>query len=113
MIDSTKFGEITIDGKTHYSDVFIYWDGKIEEVRTEVRHKFSRKELNFLLGKNPEVVIVGNGQYGSLEVAEDVEKTAKEKGIEFIILDTPKAIQKFDELVKGGKKVVAYIHVTC
>jgi len=113
MIDSTKFGEITIEGKTHYSDVFVYWDGEVEETRTFTRHLFSKEELNILLKKNPEVVIVGTGDSGFLKVSDDARAIAKEKDIELIELITSEAIRKFNELVESGKKVVAFMHVEC
>lgn len=113
QIDSTKFGEITVGGEVFASDIYIYWDGEVREARTAVRHLFSTEEFSFLLRKNPDIIIVGTGQYGNLGIGEDVGKFAKEKNIWLIVLETPKAIQKFNDLVKSRKKVAAYIHVTC
>jgi len=113
QINSTKFGEVTVGGEIYNFDIYIYWDGEMREARTAVRHLFSTEELNFLLRKSPEIVIIGTGQYGSLEIADDVNEFAKEKDIRLIALETPKAIQKFNDLVNTKKRVAAYIHVTC
>ena len=113
QIDSTKFGEITIDGEVHNSDVFIFWTGEVIEGETAERHLFSTKEFSFLFRRRPEIVIVGTGQYGGLGVAGDVTGFASENDIWLITMDTPKAIQRFNELVKAKRKVAAFMHVTC
>lgn len=113
QIDSTKFGEIRVEGETHHSDVYIFWDGEVIETETEVRHQFSTTEFSFLFRKRPEIVIVGTGQYGGLGIAEDVMEFASENDIWLLVLETPKAIQKFNNFVKARRKVAAFIHVTC
>lgn len=113
QIDSTRFGEIKIEGEVHYSDVYIFWDGEVIETETEIRHQFSTTEFSFLFRKRPEIVIVGTGQHSGLGIAEDVAQFASENDIWLIVLDTPKAIQRFNDLVKSRRKVAAYMHVTC
>ena len=113
QIDSTKFGEIKVEGETHYSDIYIFWDGRVIETETEVRHQFSTIEFSFLFRKRPEIIIVGTGQYGGLGIAEDVMQFASENDIWLIVLETPQAIKRFNDLVKSRRKVAAYIHVTC
>jgi hypothetical protein len=111
-IDSTSFGIIIVDGREYKHDIIIDYKGKIKEAKTKIRHLFSKDEFEELAKENPEIIIVGNGQYSAMKIDEEVKKIAKERKIELIILPTPKAIEKFNELVES-KKVCAYLHVTC
>jgi len=112
-IDSTRFGSITIDGKTyHESDNYIIsWDGQIRGLHTVERHLFGKPELDTILRKKPEMVIVGTGDSGLLKVSEEVRTLCREKGIEFVEMISRVAIIKFNENL--DKRVVAFIHLTC
>jgi hypothetical protein len=112
-IDSTSFGSITINGKEFRHDVIVSWNGEIKEWTLRTRHFIGKEEFASFAKDNPEVIVIGNGQYGACEVSEDFIKLAEEKGIELIIEETPCALKKFNELIENGKKVLAYMHVTC
>jgi len=112
-IDSTSFGFITIDKKTYSHDVIVTSEGKVKEGRTEVRHLLGRREFFDLLFERPEVILIGSGQGGALEVSEEISRFAKEKDVELIVLPTPEAVKEFNRLCEEGKRVAAYIHVTC
>jgi hypothetical protein len=110
-IDSTKFGEITIDGRTYYSDMIVWWDG-----RTEYRpksHRFGLDEWAALVKKGPQAVIIGTGQSGVVKIDEKVLELAKSQHIELWCEPSPRAVQLFNAFVGQGKKAVAVIHVTC
>ena len=112
-IDSTSFGSIKINGKEYEHDVIVNWKGEIKRGWLQTRHLVSEKEFFDLAKENPEVIVIGNGQYSACEVSENFIKLAKKRGIELIVENTPHALQKFNELVKKGKKVISYMHVTC
>lgn len=112
-IDSTEFGLIIIDGKRYRGDVIVNWEGKVKEIETETRHLIDKKEFFILLFERPEIIIIGTGVNGLMEISPEVLKFAKEKKIEVVSMLTSQAIEKFNQLVKAGKKVVAYMHVTC
>ena len=113
MIDSTEFGSIRIDGKTYYSDVIVYWDGEVKEIRVSVRHLFGLPEFELIREKKPEVLIIGKGQYGLLKTDEEVKDLCEKEGIEFFEFNSKEAIEKFNDFLREGKRVVAFIHVTC
>lgn len=112
-INSTEFGSITIDGKRYENDVVVNYKGKIEKGWLQTRHLVGKKELSDFVREKPEIILIGNGQYGDCQVSDDFVELAEKKGLEVIIKETPEAIKKFNELIKFGKKVVAYMHVTC
>jgi hypothetical protein len=111
-INSTSFGSITINGRKYEHDVIIT-RGKIREARTQIRHLISKKEFDILAKKKPEVIIIGNDQYSAMKIDEEVKNLAKERNVELMVLPTPQAIKKFNELTKAKRSVAAYLHVTC
>ena len=115
IINSTKFGSITIDGRVYDSEdnYIVFWDGEIIGLHTAERHVFGRQELETILRKNPEVIVVGTGDSGLLRVSEEVRSSCEQKGIELTEMISREAVKKFNEAFNRGKKVVAFIHVTC
>ncbi|MFZ3062889.1 MAG: MTH938/NDUFAF3 family protein [Actinomycetota bacterium] len=116
-IEGTKFGSVTIDGET-YEDVLIVEGKVLRRDKDKIRaiygtsHVVRKEETEELLKGNPEVVIIGTGQYGSLSVDPEVASLIREAGAELIALETPKAIQKFNE-ISTTKHTNALLHVTC
>ena len=113
MIDSTEFGSITVGGRTYYSDVLIDWNGRVEEVKLQTRHLFDEPDFSKIKERRPEILIVGTGQSGLVEVSEKVKKTCEELGIELKEAPSKEAIELFNEALREGKKAIAFIHVTC
>ena len=109
-IDSLKYGEIRIDGKDYYSDVVVWWDGKIELVVKT--HQFGMNELLNLLKKNPEMVVVGTGIEGCVEILEEVTQEMENRELMLFVENSRNALEIFNALVSEGKKAVAFIHVT-
>lgn len=110
-IDSVKWGEIEIDGKTYFSDMYVYWDGKAEMRKKS--HLFDLDELVKLLQKNPKMIIIGTGLKGTVKVPEDVLRVAENKGVELFIETTPKAAEVFNAFAGDNKRVIAVLHSTC
>ncbi len=111
-INSVKFGEIEINGKTYYSDMIVWWDGRLDFISK--RHIFNQSELSRLLKRKPYAVVIGTGHTGgSVRVTEGVVQKAKERGVKLFIDQSPDAMDIFNGLIATGKKAVAFIHVTC
>ncbi|RLJ07554.1 MAG: hypothetical protein DRP12_02020 [Candidatus Aenigmatarchaeota archaeon] len=110
-IDSTTFGEIKIDGKVYYSDVIVWWDGRVEY--REKSHVFAVDEYAKIAKEKPDCIVVGTGQAGVVRLEPQVLDLAREQGIEIFTEKSPKAIEIFNAFVKEGKRAVAVIHVTC
>lgn len=117
-IDEIKFGSITIDGKK-YHQVLIIGDKIVERESDKLHelfgtsHKIGDWEQEILLEDNPEVILIANGFQGALEVEPKVMEKFKKSGAEILVLHSPLAIHKYNELIKQGKKVNALIHTTC
>ena len=115
VINSIKFGSITVDGRIYdrEDNYIVFWDDGIIGLHTAERHVFGRPELEMILKKDPEMVIVGTGTSGLLRVSEEVRSLCRQKGVELVEMVSRTAIERFNEAFNQGKKVAAFIHVTC
>jgi hypothetical protein len=117
IIDSTKFGSITISGKKHAKDILIHLDGRVEKRRKELSkevygtsHILSLAEAEFIYEDGAERIIIGSGQEGILKLSEEAECFFKQKGCKVKLLPTPQAIKKWN---KAKKPAIGLFHVTC
>ena len=110
-IDSTKFGEITINGKVYYSDMTVFWNGKLSYRGKD--HVIELGELLGVLKKGAEIVVIGVGQSGNIRVAPEVVQWAEDKKVSIYRENTPKAAEMFNAFAGNGKKVAGIFHVTC
>ena len=112
-ISSFKFGRITINRKKYGHDVMVTWQGKVKALQLSTHHLFGKAELLQLLFERPEIIVIGTGIELCIKIAPEVVAFAEEKNIKIIEKPTAQAVKEFNELVRAGEKVVAYMHVTC
>jgi hypothetical protein len=111
-ITDVKFGEIKIGRKIYYSDMIIWWDGKVEFRMKS--HVFDISDFVKLLEHDPEIVVVGTGvNEDSCRIMEEVEELAERKGVRIYREITPKAAEMFNGFAADRKRVVAVMHTTC
>ena len=112
-IEKYRFGEIVIDGNVYSKDLIVY-PGKIKENwwRKE-GHSLCIEDIEEIFEYKPEILIIGTGYSGVMDVPEDVIKEIEEKGIKVEVYFTREAVNKFNEYIEKGKKVVCALHLTC
>ena len=113
MIDSYEFGRIVVDGRVYTSDLIIFGYSVMEGWWRREGHKLCVEDLEEIVRRKPEVLVVGTGYYGLMKVPEEVERYLSSKGIELIIQKTGKAYRTFNELLGSGRKVAVALHLTC
>jgi hypothetical protein len=109
-IDAVKFGEIKVDDRIYYSDMIVWWDGKIEYRRKS--HMFDIAEFKKLMKREPGAMVIGTGLVDTVNVPDDVREAAKKNKIKLFIDLSVNAVDIFNGLVKTNKKPVAVIHTT-
>jgi hypothetical protein len=117
QIDSTAFGEITIDGKTYEHDVIIRLSGEVAKRKKKLSkrlygtsHVVSEDEAKFVFEKGCKQLILGSGQEGNVQLSPEAEAYFAKKDCQVVIQPTPQAIRAFNEA--HGKKIGLF-HVTC
>lgn len=111
-IDSYDFGHIVIDGKSYRQDLLI-WPGKIKADWWRARsHLLQLDDLAEVLDANPEVLVVGKGEPGHMQVDRDLAAFLKGKGIELVAVPTREACRIINSLA-GKRRLAAALHLTC
>jgi hypothetical protein len=79
-IEDTKFGTITINGKTYEHDVVIRLSGEVVKRKKKLSKKYygtshvhSKDEAKFVFEKECEQLIVGSGQIGNVHLSPEAE----------------------------------------
>jgi len=113
-IDSYSFGRIRIGGSVYTKDVILlrgtvicpWW-------RAAGGHLYAARDLEDVLAAAPEVVVLGTGRYGRVEVPEETKKALVEVGSEVVVERTGEAVERFNRLSREGRDVAAALHLTC
>ena len=116
-VDNYLFGCITVNKKDYKDDIVITPDGAVIARKTELSlndHDLSEEEVQILIDMAPEVIVIGNGKSGALQVSPEAREACVSNGIQLIVDKTSAAINKFNWLAKDGKqRVAALFHITC
>jgi hypothetical protein len=112
-IDSYRFGRIVVDGETYSGDCLIFRDHIEPNWWRREGHKLNLDDLEAVLSAKPELLVVGCGAYGVMQVTEEVYEVLRQKKIQLETLKTAQAAELFNELSAAGRNIVAAMHLTC
>ncbi len=112
-IESYHFGMIKIDGIEYRQDVVVFPDKVKSNWWRRQGHSLSIEDLRDVLDFKPEVLIVGTGDSGMMDIPAATEKALQDAGIKVIAQNTSQACSAFNEQIESGKKVVGTFHLTC
>jgi hypothetical protein len=110
-VQKYDFGSIVIDGKEYTSDVIVFPDKVRDHWWRKEGHRLDIDDLEEVLEFKPEVLVIGTGYSGVMEVPEETLRYLQMKNIEVHVAPTREAIKIFNGL--GGKRVVGAFHLTC
>ena len=116
-IQASKFGSITIDGKTYDHDVIIRLSGKVKKRRKKLSkerygtsHIIAKAEAKFLFEEGCGLLVVGTGHEGNVELSPEARAYFEKKQCEVILQPTPQAIGAFN---RSRSRRIGLMHVTC
>ena len=112
MIDSYSFGKISINGKTYRSDVIIYPDRVSDSWWRKEGHNLCLEDINDIFVCSPEILIIGQGSPGYMQVPESLRTDIRSRGIELFVSGTKDAVRKYNKTFESHKTVAA-LHLTC
>ncbi len=117
IIDGTKFGSITIEGKKIEHDIVIRLNGDVEKRKKKLSkalystsHIISLDEAKHVYEDGAERLIIGAGQSGLVTLSPEAKAYFKRQACRVELLPTPKALQVWNK-AKGA--VIGLFHVTC
>ena len=113
IVKDYKFGSITIDGVTYTKDVIIFSDHVLPNWRRREGHKLTMYDLEDVLAKKPDILVVGTGKTEMMKVPFELIQDLENKGITLQCYKTDEAVEKFNEYIDNDTDVVAALHLTC
>lgn len=111
-IDGYVFGRIIINKKTYISDVIVYPDRVDQSWWRKEGHYLQKEDIPDIIAAKPDILIVGTGNMGVMQVPDSTIKFLKQQGIEIHVEKTGKAVEIFNNQ-PAGKKVIGAFHLTC
>lgn len=87
------------------------WDWN--ETGTEHSPGIQPADVKELLEHSAEIIVLSRGQEEKLQVMDETIKYLEDIGARVFVLETNKAIEKYNKLAAAGKPVGALIHSTC
>lgn len=114
-ITHLKWGQIEVEGQ-RYKDAKVFPGGSREwdwrETGTQHRPGIQPADVNELLEKGAQVIILGQGMWKRLQVSPQTLEMLQEKGIEVQILQTELAVKLYNQL-RETSLVGGLFHSTC
>ncbi len=111
-IDDFRFGEMVIGDTTYYSDLIVYPDRVDSSWWRRQGHYLRVEDVAGIAAKKPDVVIIGTGQTGAMEVPEETVEFFQSQGITVYVEKTGEAARLFNMQPKD-KVVIGAFHLTC
>lgn len=112
-IDSYSFGTITIKGVTYEEDVIILPDKVIPGWRRENGHYLSTADLEDIIERKPDILVVGTGAYGKMDVPDTIRRELGQIGIEVFSAFTGEACKNLNKYFEEGRNAAGVLHLTC
>ncbi|MGV7977186.1 MAG: MTH938/NDUFAF3 family protein [Anaerolineaceae bacterium] len=113
-----EWARFTINGAVHGpdkgvgKDIFLCKEG-VSAWHERKGHKLKPGMLTRALKIRPEVLLIGTGVEGALEIGKKARNAASSAGVQMVAMRTPQACQEYNRLFHLGKKVVLLAHGTC
>jgi hypothetical protein len=112
-IDQYRFGHIDIEGRGYDADVIIFPDHVQGGWWRQEGHRLAREDLETVLAEKPDVLVIGTGYYGRMQVSEERLDALRSAGIGVKVETTSSAVEEFTRLQRECARIVAALHLTC
>ena len=112
-IDHYRFGHIDIEGQPYDTDVIAFPDHVQAHWWRREGHRLALEDLTTVLAERPEVLVVGTGYYGRMQVPEETLDALRCAGINVQVEPSGAAVEAFHRLQRECARIVAALHLTC
>ena len=112
-VEHYSFGRIGIDGRDFDADVIILPDRVQERWWRRRGHRLSPQDLESVLADKPQLLVIGTGYYGRMQVPQETLDSLRSEGVEVRALKTGDAVKEFNRLQEDYAHIVAALHLTC
>jgi len=112
MIEAYRFGSITVDGETYTGDIKIVEGRVVADWWRIEGHRLAAADIEDILEARPDVLVVGKGDPGLMEVPPETEKQLEALDILLVARPTADAVKAYNDML-GQRKVAFAAHLTC
>jgi len=116
-IETCTWGTVEVEGEGSFKDSKLYpggargWDWN--ETGTSHQPGIQPADVRELIDNGAEVVVLSRGKNRRLQVMDETIDRLEEEGVEVDVLETDRAVERYNELADAGRAVGALIHSTC
>jgi len=111
MIESYRFGSITIDGKKYTKDLIVFPDRIQPDWWRKTGHLLTLEDIQEILDYRPRVLVIGTGVSGLMKVDDAVLEKLESMDIEYVIERSSKVVKEYNKVC--DKRAVLALHLTC
>lgn len=112
QVESYSFGEMVVDGEAYTNDLILLPDRVLPNWWRDQGHRLSVADLEEVLDAQPEVLVVGTGAHGVMEVPQETRRAVEDAGIALEIAQTGDAWRTYNDLQEERRTAGAF-HLTC
>ena len=114
LIKQYRFGQIDIDDKAYNSDVIISGQEVINAAWWRQQgHSLAIDDLQQIIDYKPEILVIGTGYYGRLQIPAETKRYLSSLDIRLIDRKTSEAVAQFKQLQAECARIIAALHLTC
>lgn len=106
-----RFGRVEVNGNPYYEDLWVC-AGRTGRWWRREGHRVYPEDLADVLELSPEVIIIGTGFSGMLQVPKEVADFLAARKIELRVARTKDAVELYNELAQKARAAIL-LHLTC
>jgi hypothetical protein len=114
MIDSYVSGRsMRIDGETYTTDLKIIGNTVKDNWWRREGHRLLSDDIVDILESRPDVLVVGTGYAGNLDIPANLRKDLAKRGVRLLSERTAEAVDLFNQHRAQEENVAGAFHLTC
>ena len=114
MIESYVSGRnMRIAGKTYTTDLKIIGDTVKDNWWRRQGHRLQSDDIEDILESRPDVLVVGTGYAGNLEIPANLRRDLADRGVRLLSERTAEAAELFNRHRAQEENVAGAFHLTC
>jgi hypothetical protein len=114
MIESYVLGRsMRVAGKTYTTDLKIIGDTVKDNWWRREGHRLSSDDIVDILESGPDVLVIGTGYAGNLDIPANLLRDLDERGVRLVAGRTEKAVELFNRHRAQNENVAGAFHLTC
>jgi hypothetical protein len=114
MIESYVSGcSMRVAGKTYTTDLKIIGDTVKDNWWRREGHRLSSDDIVDILKSGPDVLVIGTGYAGNLDIPANLRRDMDERGVRLVTGRTEEAVDLFNRHRAQNENVAGAFHLTC